>query len=101
MGGFIAQVLALKYADRIDKLVLLSTDPGGIEADLASSLTAGHAFMAQYPRALADLINSFLAVVDPRRGRSDKRLHTPVCSRSIPLVLFRNGPQGRGYNRNA
>jgi pimeloyl-ACP methyl ester carboxylesterase len=36
MGGFIAQALALNYADRVDKLVLLSTDPGGIEADLAS-----------------------------------------------------------------
>ena len=36
MGGFIAQALASSYADRIDKLVLLSTDPGGIEADLAS-----------------------------------------------------------------
>src|SRR5262249_22608181 len=36
MGGFIAQALALNYADHIDKLVLLSTDPGGIEADLAS-----------------------------------------------------------------
>jgi pimeloyl-ACP methyl ester carboxylesterase len=36
MGGFIAQALALNYADRIDKLVLLSTDFGGIEADLAS-----------------------------------------------------------------
>jgi len=36
MGGFIAQAFAVKYADRIDKLVLLSTDPGGIEADLAS-----------------------------------------------------------------
>ena len=36
MGGFIAQALAVKYADRLDKLVLLSTDPGGIEADLAS-----------------------------------------------------------------
>ena len=36
MGGFIAQALALKCADRISKLVLLSTDPGGIEADLAS-----------------------------------------------------------------
>jgi pimeloyl-ACP methyl ester carboxylesterase len=36
MGGFIAQTLALKHANRIDKLVLLSTDPGGIEADLAS-----------------------------------------------------------------
>jgi pimeloyl-ACP methyl ester carboxylesterase len=36
MGGFIAQALALNYADRINKLVLLSTDSGGIEADLAS-----------------------------------------------------------------
>ena len=37
MGGFIAQVLALKYADRVEKLVLLSTDSGGVEADLASA----------------------------------------------------------------
>ena len=36
MGGFIAQAFALKYADRINKLVLLSTDFGGIGADLAS-----------------------------------------------------------------
>jgi pimeloyl-ACP methyl ester carboxylesterase len=36
MGGFIAQAFAVKYADRVDKLVLLSTDLGGIEADLAS-----------------------------------------------------------------
>src|SRR5262245_60142231 len=36
MGGFIAQSLAVKYPNRVDKLVLLSTDPGGIEADLAS-----------------------------------------------------------------
>src|SRR6476659_4821449 len=36
MGGFIAQALALNYADRVDKLVLLSTDSGGIEADLTS-----------------------------------------------------------------
>src|SRR4030095_1787273 len=37
MGGFIAQALALNYAARVDKLVLLSTDPGGIEANLASA----------------------------------------------------------------
>jgi pimeloyl-ACP methyl ester carboxylesterase len=36
MGGFIAQAFALNYADRVDKLVLLSTDFGGIDADLAS-----------------------------------------------------------------
>jgi pimeloyl-ACP methyl ester carboxylesterase len=36
MGGFIAPALAVKYADRVDKLVLLSTDPGGVQADLAS-----------------------------------------------------------------
>jgi len=36
MGGFIAQTLALNYADRVDKLVLLSTDSGGVQADRAS-----------------------------------------------------------------
>jgi pimeloyl-ACP methyl ester carboxylesterase len=35
MGGFIAQAFALKHANRIDKLVLLSTDSRGTEADLA------------------------------------------------------------------
>src|SRR5438876_6149803 len=37
MGGFIAQTLALQDPDRVNKLVLLSTDPGGADADLASS----------------------------------------------------------------
>src|SRR5215831_20455125 len=36
MGGFIAQALAVKYADHVHKPVLLSTDPGGTEADRAS-----------------------------------------------------------------
>ena len=37
MGGFIAQILALQHPDRINKLVLLSTDSGGADADLAPS----------------------------------------------------------------
>ena len=37
MGGFIAQAVAVKYPDYIDKLVLLSTDPGGSAADRASA----------------------------------------------------------------
>ena len=37
MGGFIAQTLAVKNSARVDKRVLLSTDPGGIEADPAPS----------------------------------------------------------------
>ena len=37
MGGFIAQTLALQHPNRVNKLILLSTDPGGSEADLASS----------------------------------------------------------------
>jgi len=36
MGGFIAQAFAVKYTDRVDKVVLLSTDQGGVEADIAS-----------------------------------------------------------------
>ena len=36
MGGFIAQTLAVEHPDRVDKLILLSTDSGGTDADLAS-----------------------------------------------------------------
>ena len=36
MGGFIAQAFALKHEGHVEKLVLLSTDAGGIEADPAS-----------------------------------------------------------------
>jgi pimeloyl-ACP methyl ester carboxylesterase len=36
MGGFIAQALALQQPDHVDKLILLSTDSGGNDADLAS-----------------------------------------------------------------
>jgi pimeloyl-ACP methyl ester carboxylesterase len=35
MGGFIAQTLALTYPERVDKLILLSTDAGA-DADVAS-----------------------------------------------------------------
>ena len=38
MGGFVAQTLALQHQDRVNKLVLLSTDPGGNDADLASTV---------------------------------------------------------------
>jgi len=37
MGGFIAQTLALRHPNRVNKLILLSTDPGGSDADLTSS----------------------------------------------------------------
>jgi pimeloyl-ACP methyl ester carboxylesterase len=37
MGGFIAQTLALQHPGRINKLILLSTDPGGADADRAST----------------------------------------------------------------
>jgi pimeloyl-ACP methyl ester carboxylesterase len=36
LGGFVAQTLALRRPALIDKLVLLSTDPGGADAKLAS-----------------------------------------------------------------
>ena len=35
MGGFIAQTLALQHPDCVNKLILLSTDPGGTDAVLA------------------------------------------------------------------
>ena len=37
MGGFIAQTLAVQHPGRINKLILLSTEPGGADANLASA----------------------------------------------------------------
>jgi pimeloyl-ACP methyl ester carboxylesterase len=37
MGGFIAQAFASQHPDRVDKLILLSTDSGGPDADRAST----------------------------------------------------------------
>src|SRR5438094_5145676 len=37
MGGFVAQTLALQHPGRVNKLVLLSTDPGGADADRISA----------------------------------------------------------------
>jgi pimeloyl-ACP methyl ester carboxylesterase len=37
MGGFVAQTLALQHPDRVNKLILLSTDQGGTDADRASA----------------------------------------------------------------
>src|SRR4030095_2659321 len=37
MGGFIAQTLASHHPGRVNKLILLSTDSGGPDADLASA----------------------------------------------------------------
>src|SRR5436305_6643645 len=36
LGGFIAQTLALDHYGLVDRLILLSTDPGGADAKLAS-----------------------------------------------------------------
>jgi pimeloyl-ACP methyl ester carboxylesterase len=37
MGGFVAQTLALQHPDRVNKLILLSTDQGSADADRAST----------------------------------------------------------------
>ena len=37
MGGFIAQTVALDHPNCVHKLILLSTDPGGADAELSSS----------------------------------------------------------------
>src|SRR5437762_2166441 len=41
MGGFVAQTLALNDPARVHKLILLSTDPGGAAAELASPRILG------------------------------------------------------------
>jgi len=41
LGGFIAQTLAFNDPTRVHKLILLSTDPGGTAAELASPAARG------------------------------------------------------------
>jgi hypothetical protein len=71
-------------------LKLVNGIPG---AWLAQFPHCGHAFIAQRPRALADLSNSFSQLIIPPPGRSDK-----VCRRRSgddPFPgAFWNGPQG-------
>jgi pimeloyl-ACP methyl ester carboxylesterase len=57
MGGFIAQTLALQHPGRINKLILLSTDPGGAAADRASSrgMVTTHRYVRDAPSAGAPI----------------------------------------------
>ena len=89
MGGFIAQTLALQHPGRISKLILLSTDPGGADADLApaevwSQLTdmsgtpheqARRLLPLLFPRAVAESIYSeFGDIVAAARARLSTNL---------------------------
>ena len=89
MGGFIAQTLALQHPSRISKLILLSTDPGGADADLApaevwSQLTdmsgtpheqARRLLPLLFPRAVAESIyREFGDIVAAARARLSTNL---------------------------
>lgn len=97
MGGFVAQALALQHPDRINKLILLSTDPGGANADLASAEVwsklidmsgtpheqARRLLLLLFPRAVAESIfREFGDIVAAARAR----LSTDLVDRQVAAM---------------
>jgi pimeloyl-ACP methyl ester carboxylesterase len=65
MGGFIAQTLALDHPNCVHKLILLSTDPGGAGAELASpAVRAQLTDVSGTPHEQAQRLLSLLFPVD-------------------------------------
>ncbi len=63
MGGFIAQTLALQHPVRVNKLVLLSTDAGGSDADLGSA--AGWSQLVDTPGTPHEQARRLLSLLFP------------------------------------
>ena len=97
MGGFIAQTLALQHPGRINKLILLSTDPGGADADRASAAVwsqlidmagtphqqARRLLSLVFPRAIAESIyREFGDIVAAARAQ----LSTDLVNRQVAAM---------------
>jgi pimeloyl-ACP methyl ester carboxylesterase len=97
MGGFIAQTLALQHPGRINKLILLSTDPGGADADRASAAVwsqlidtsgaphdqAKRLLSLVFPRAIAESIyREFGDIVAAARAQ----LSTDLVNRQVAAM---------------
>jgi pimeloyl-ACP methyl ester carboxylesterase len=96
-GGFIAQTLALQHPGRINKLILLSTDPGGADADRASAAVwsqlidtsgaphdqAKRLLSLVFPRAIAESIyREFGDIVAAARAQ----LSTDLVNRQVAAM---------------
>jgi pimeloyl-ACP methyl ester carboxylesterase len=97
MGGFIAQTLALQHPQRVEKLILLSTDAGGTGAQLASPTVWSQLIdMSGTPHEQARRLLSLLfpndggrarKVISPARQpsvRSDGRVASQWCRQARP-----------------
>ncbi len=68
MGGFVAQTLALQHPGRGNKLVLLSTDLGGADADLTSPAVGHNSWIhpARLANRLAGCCSCFFRAIWPK-----------------------------------
>ena len=97
MGGFIAQTLALQQPGRINKLILLSADPGGSDANRASAAVwsqlidmsgtphqqARRLLSLVFPRAIAESIyREFGDIVAAARAQ----LSTDLVNRQVAAM---------------
>ncbi len=76
MGGFIAQTLALNDPARVRKLILLSTDPGGTAAELASP-----AILGQLTDTSGTPHQQARRLLSPAVSQRSRRVHLPRIRR--------------------
>ena len=103
MGGFIAQTLAVQHPDRINKLVLLSTDPGGADADLASAAVWSQLIdMSGTPHEQARRLLSLLFPSDVAESfyREFGDIVAAARARLSPDLVKRQAAAMDGWHRN-
>ena len=104
MGGFIAQTLAVQHPDRIKKLVLLSTDPGGTDADLASRAVWSQLIdMSGTPNEQARRLLSLLFPSDVAESfyRDFGDVVAAARARLCPELIKRQAAAMEAWHRNA
>jgi len=103
MGGFIAQTLAMQRPDRVDKLILLSTDPGGAYADLTSTAVWSQLIdMSGTPREQARRLLSLLFPSDAAESfyREFGDVVAAARARLSPELIERQGAAMNAWHQN-
>src|SRR6266487_3121306 len=103
MGGFIAQTLALNHPNRVHKLILLSTDSGGADADLASpAVRAQLTDMSGTPHEQARRLLSLLFPADVAESiyREFGDIVAIARARLTPEIVHRQEVAMEAWHRN-
>ncbi len=103
MGGFIAQTLASDHPNRVHKLILLSTDPGGPDADLGPPVVRAQLTdMSGTPREQARSLLSLLFPADVAESiyREFGDIVAIARARLTPEIVHRQEVAMEAWHRN-